>query len=125
MKLPQSARETLVEELDDFLAAYSGSPDAEGVVNLLVELLEGTADEYGIDDLLSGLEESGALDTPFAEVLEAEMSSNDEFEYTGEEIVSLFERICDVEWTDDDDFDGGDWEEDEEEDEEEEEEEEL
>jgi hypothetical protein len=39
------------------------------------------------------------------------MSSNDEFEYTGEELVSLLERICGIEWessTDDDDDDEDD-----------------
>jgi hypothetical protein len=54
------------------------------------------------------------------------MSSNDEFEYTGEEIISLLERLCGVEWIDTgDDLDFGDEADDEEEDEEEEEEEEA
>ena len=33
-----------------------------------------------------------------AETLEEEMGSNDEFEFTGEEIVSLIERMCGIEW---------------------------
>jgi len=36
------------------------------------------------------------------------MASNDEFEFTGEEIASLLERMCNIEWTDDDDFDDDD-----------------
>lgn len=124
MKLPESARDMLVEELDDFLAAYSGSPDAESVATYLVELLENVADDHTMDDIVPALEESGSLDMPLIEMLDAEMTSNDEFEYTGEEIVSLFERLCDIEWTADDDFDGGGWKDDEEEEEDEDAEEE-
>ena len=50
------------------------------------------------------------------------MSSNDEFEYTGEEIISLLERLCEIEWVESEDDEEDD---DDEEEEEEEEEEEL
>lgn len=101
--LPESLRETLVEELDEYLEAFSADPDAEAVVNYVVELLESFADEEGFDDLLIDLEEEGELDGPFVEVLESEMTSNDEFEFTGEEIASLLEKLCGIEWEPDDD----------------------
>lgn len=104
MQLPHSIREALVDELDEYLESYGSEPDSEAVAAYVIELLEAHADDQGFDDFVVDLEESGALDEPLQDVLETEMSSNDEFEYTGEEIVSLLERMCDIEWdTDADD----------------------
>jgi len=121
VQLPISIRDSLVDELDEMLDAYSTDPDTEAVVTYLLEQLEILADEAGIEDVLAALEEDASLEAPLPEVLESEMSSNDEFEFTGEEIVSLLERICAIEW-DEADSDDDEWEDDEEEDEDEEEE---
>lgn len=112
MQLPTSLRESLVEEIDEYLEAFSSDPEPEATVTFVIELLEAWADEEGYDDLLIELEESGALDEPLADALESEISSNDEFEFTGEEIVSLLETLCAIEWDEDDD-DGEDEDEDE------------
>lgn len=118
MQLPYTMRDSIVEDLDEYLEAVSASPDTEAIVGYVIELLESYAEEEGVDDVVAQLEEEGGLDGTLSETLEEEMSSNDEFEFTGEEIVSLLERICDIEWESDEE------DEDEEEDEEEEEEEE-
>lgn len=102
MQLPNSMRDALVDELDEYLGAFASDPDPEAVAAYVIELLETFADEEGLDDIVPSLEEGGALDGPLHDALETEMSSNDEFEYTGEEVVSLLERVCDIEW------DGGD-----------------
>lgn len=101
MQLPNALRDLLVQELDNYLEAYGEHPDAEAVAGYVVETIEGWADEEGWDELVSELEESGALDDSLAESLEAEMASNDEFEFTGEEICSLLEKMCEIEWDDD------------------------
>lgn len=98
VQLPISMRESLVEEVDEYLEAFSSEPDPEAVGGYVVELLENYADDEGIDDLIAGLEEQGELDGTLQDTLETEMSSNDEFEYTGEEIISLLERLCGIEW---------------------------
>lgn len=103
MQLPYSIRESFVDEMDEYLESYGSTPDSEAVAAYVIELLEGHAEEQGVDDIVVELEESGSLDEPLQDVLEQEMSSNDEFEYTGEEVVSLLERICDIEWESDDD----------------------
>ena len=123
MELPQSMRDNLVEELDDYLEAVS-KPEAETVTAYLIELLETYADDIGFDDIVGTLEEEGALDDSLSTTIEEEMESNDEFEFTGEEIASLLERLCNIEWADDDDEDAvpDDVDEDEDEDEEAEEE---
>lgn len=100
MELPQSMRDNLVEELDDYLDAVS-KPEAESVTAYLIEMLETFADDMGIDDIVGTLEEEGALDDSLTTTLEEEMESNDEFEYTGEEIASLLERLCNIEWIED------------------------
>ena len=121
MQLPISIRDSLVDELDEMLDAYSTDPDTEAVVTYLLEQLEILADEEGMEDVLQELEEHASLEAPLPEVLESEMSSNDEFEFTGEEIVSLLERICEIEW-EEEEGDEDELDEDEDEDEEEEEE---
>lgn len=121
MELPNSMRDHMVEDLDEYLDAVSAAPDAEAISNYVIELLETYAEDEGIDDVVAALEEAAALDSTLSETLEEEMSSNDEFEFTGEEILSLLERMCDIEWIegedDDEGTDGGDEEEDETEDE--------
>jgi len=107
VELPQSLRENLVEELDAYLEAI-GSPDAEQVTSYVIELLETAAEEHDLDDLVLNMEEEAELDDSLATVLEDEMESNDEFEYTGEEIASLLERMCNIEWSDFDDDDDDD-----------------
>lgn len=120
MQLPASIRETLVSEMEDYLGALSDHPDSEAVAAYLVEQLEALADDAGVDDVVTELEESGGLEVPLLEALEEEMSSNDEFEYTGEECVSLLERLGEIDWEEDDDDDFFDDDEDDEEDDEEE-----
>lgn len=122
MQLPNSMRDHMVDDLDEYLDAVSASPDTEAIASYVIELLETYAENQGIDDVLAALEEAAALDGTLSETLEEEMSSNDEFEYTGEEIVSLLERLCEIEWVE---GGGDDSDEEEEEEEEEEQEEEL
>lgn len=117
MQLPNSMRDKMVDDLDEYLEAVSASPDTEAIAAYVIELLETYAEDAGIDDIVALLEEETALDSGLSETIEEEMSSNDEFEYTGEEIISLVERLCEIEWVDGEDDDD-----DEDEDEEEEQE---
>lgn len=127
MQLPYSMRESLVDDVDEFLAAFASDPEPEQIANYVVEGLETFADEEGIEDIIATLQEEGELEASLQETLETEMTSNDEFEYTGEEVVSLLERLCGIEWEgdvdakdDDEDEDDDDEDDDEEEEEEEE-----
>jgi hypothetical protein len=119
VQLPNSMRDNMVDALDEYLEAVSASPDTEAIANYVIELLETYAENEGVDDVLASLEEAAALDGTLVETIEEEMSSNDEFEYTGEEIITLLERLCEIEWIESE----GDEEEEEEEDEEDDEEE--
>jgi hypothetical protein len=102
IQLPHEMRDTLVEQLDEYLDAQSAAPDGEVVAAYVVDLIGSVAEELKVDDadeVLVKMETSGELDASLLELLEEEFESNDEFEYTGEEIVSLVEKVCDVEWT--------------------------
>ncbi|MFZ5479897.1 MAG: hypothetical protein ACOZNI_24245 [Myxococcota bacterium] len=102
IQLPHEMRDSLVEQLDEYLDAQSTAPDGETVASFVVELIGTVAEELKLDDgdeVVLKLETSGELDASLLELLEEEFESNDEFEYTGEEIVSLVEKVCDVEWT--------------------------
>ncbi len=108
MQLPHEMRDTLVETLDEYLEAQTGNPEPESVASYVVELLGTVSEEMKVDDadeIVLKLESSGELDASLVEVLEEEFESNEDFEYTGEEIVSLVEKVCDVEWTTKDDED--------------------
>ncbi|MGC6513559.1 MAG: hypothetical protein ACON4N_03605 [Myxococcota bacterium] len=108
MELSKALREALVNNLETFLDALSDTPDPEMVATYVIDQLETYADERGIDDIVVELEESGALDGSLQDTLEEEMSSNADFEFTEEEVVSLLERVGDIEWVDHDDFDDED-----------------
>ena len=98
LELPSKLRDQLVESMDSFFNALGSSPEPEAVVNYTIELLEEYGDEAGIEDIVLTLEEAGSLDSSLASLLEDEVGSNAEFEATGEEVVSLLERVCGVEF---------------------------
>ncbi|MDP2305205.1 MAG: hypothetical protein Q8P18_04180 [Pseudomonadota bacterium] len=113
MQLPHEMRDTLVEQLDEYFDAQSGAPDGETVAAYVIELIGTVAEEMKLDDgveIILKLESSGEMEASLLELLEEEFESNDEFEYTGEEIVSLVEKVCEIEWTtkDEDDADEDD-----------------
>ena len=102
MQLPHGMRDALVEQLDEYFDAQSGSPDGETVASYVIELIGTVAEELKVEDgdeIILKLESSGEMEASLLELLEEEFESNDEFEYTGEEIVSLVEKVCEVEWT--------------------------
>jgi hypothetical protein len=89
------------------------------VAAYVIELIGTVAEEMKLDDgveIILKLESSGEMEASLLELLEEEFESNDEFEYTGEEIVSLLEKVCEVEWTTKDEDDAEDDEDDEDED---------
>lgn len=103
MQLPQSLREALVNDLEEFLSNLPDEPDSEMVATYIIEQLEVFADENAMDDIVVQLEESGELEGSLQDTLEEEMGSDD-FSYTEEECVSLLERVTQIEWTDDAEF---------------------
>ena len=102
MQLPHEMRDTLVEQLDEYLEAQTSNPEPEAVALHVIELILSVADELKLeetDELVLKLESSGELDASLVELLEEAFESDEDFEYTGDEIASLLEKVCDIEWT--------------------------
>ena len=108
MQLPHELRDTVVEQLDEYLESQNGTPDAEAVAAFVVDLLGTAADDLKIpdaDDIVLKLETSGELEASLLELLEEHFESSEDMEFTAEDILALIEKVCDVEWTTKDDED--------------------
>lgn len=113
LELPQGMRELLVERLDDLISELTDTSDMEAIAASIVSAITASAEdaEYDkSDELIAKMESSGELDASLVEVLEELLSVEDEFDFTGEELVSKLEKLCEVEWADledegDDDID--------------------
>ena len=117
MQLPHELRDTVVEQLDEYLESQNGTPDAEAVAAFVVDLLHTAAEDLKLeeaDDIIVKMETSGELDASLLELLEEHFESSEDLEFTAEDILALIEKVCDVEWTtkDDDDVEEDDEEDD-------------
>lgn len=113
MQLPHELRDTVVEQLDEYLETQNGTPDAEALAAFVVDLLGAAAEDLKIDDaddIVLKLETSGELEASLLELLEEHFESSEDTEIIAEDILSLIEKVCDVEWTtkDDEDVDDDD-----------------
>jgi hypothetical protein len=108
MQLPHELRDTVVEQLDEFLESQNGIPDAEALAAFVVDLLGTAAEDLKIDDaddIVLKLETSGELEASLLELLEEHFESSEDTEIAAEDVLSLIEKVCDVEWTTKDDED--------------------
>lgn len=108
MQLPHELRDTVVEQLDEYLESQNGTPDAEAVAAFVVDLLSTAAEDLKLpdaDDIVLKLETSGELEASLLELLEEHFESSEDMEFTAEDILALIEKVCDVEWTTKDDED--------------------
>lgn len=111
MQLPHELRDTVVEQLDEYLESQNGTPDAEAVAAFVVDLLGTAAEDLKLpdaDDIIVKMETSGELEASLLELLEEHFESSEDLEFTAEDILALIEKVCDVEWTTKDDDDAED-----------------
>ena len=101
MQLPSSVKDAILEELETYLDTVD-EPAVETVVQFVVDQLELAGDDLDLPDIIGDIEESGALDGPLADALTDALETEPEFVFTGDEIVSLFESLGAIEWTDED-----------------------
>jgi len=98
--LPASLREDLLEQLEQYIDALGEAPTGEAVAGFVVEYLETAAEELDIPDIIGDLEDAGALDGALLEVLGEEIDSADDFVFSAEDVLQVFERLCEVDWDD-------------------------
>ena len=105
MILPLSLRDNLITDTQNFIEAMGDHTDAESIAGFVIEQLEMYGEEAVLDDIIAGLEDQSDIDGALSEFLEDEISSNQELFLTGEEIITLIERVTLIEWVKDEDLD--------------------
>jgi hypothetical protein len=103
LELPKTMRDLLVEQLDEYCENLDSSSDTESIAESVIEHIEGVSQEVGGvngEEVLGQLEASGELEASMVEFLEDAFASEPAFIYAGEEIVTLLEKACEIEWID-------------------------
>ena len=101
MRFPHELRESLVLSVDDFFEMDNDDPDATTLASAIIQMLLAAAEDIDMeeDDLVGLIEDECELEDPLQQVLEEEFSKNDELELTGEDVVTLVEKLLGIEWT--------------------------
>ena len=103
--LPQEMRALLVEQLDEILEAAAGSLDPESLAQEIVDHIQAAGDECEVEaaeDIVAALETSGDLDASLSELLTEQLEQEDLDDLTGEDLVTMVEKVCEIEWSDED-----------------------
>jgi len=103
LELPNTMRDLLVEQLDEYCENLDSSFDTESIAESVIEHIEGVAQEVGGvngEEVLGQFEASGELEASLVEFLEDAFASDTTFIYSGEEIMTLLEKACELEWLD-------------------------
>ncbi len=104
--LPQEFQVLLVEQLDEYLEGAAGSTDAATVVRDLLVLLQTIADQCEVvvpsEGLVVYMESEAELDDGLFDLLLEELEEEDLEDVTGEDVLSLLEKIVEIEWVDED-----------------------
>ncbi len=104
--LPQEYRDLLEEQLDEYLEGAEDKDDAASMVQDIVELLQTAAVECEVDvqggDVVAYLETESELEDGLFDLLLEELEEEDLEDFTGEDLITLIEKIVEIEWVDED-----------------------
>ena len=104
--LPQEIQDLLIEQLDVYLEEAAGSSEAVAVVQDVLGLLQTIADESDFTvpggDIVVYMETEGELDDGLFDILLEELEEEDLEEFTGEDVLTLIEKIVEIQWVDED-----------------------
>lgn len=107
MKLPEQVRDTIILSLDEYLETINDQPDATELAEQTVQAIQNGAEEAGFEDfeeVILQIEDEMELEESLAETLEYEFQKADDLELSGEDLIGLIDRVCGLEWEDEDDF---------------------
>ncbi len=106
IELPQEYRDLLEEQIDEYLDDDSRSDDAATMVQDLVELLQRVADESEVEvqggDIVAYMENEGDLEDGLFDLLLEELEDEDLEDFSGGDLITLIEKIVEIEWNDGD-----------------------
>lgn len=104
--LPQEMRDMLVEQLDEYLEGIEDEVDPEDLAQYVVDSVCEAAQESEVeqaDDIIGLLENSGDLDASLLDMLTEQFEQHDLESIVAEDILGTLEKICEIEWGDEDD----------------------
>jgi len=107
MKLPAQVRDTIILSLDEYLETINDQPEPDQLAEQTVAAIAQGAEEADIEDyeeVILAIEEEQEMEESLVETLEYEFSKADDLELSGEDLIALIDRVCGLEWDDEDDF---------------------
>ena len=107
MKLPEQVRDIIILSLDEYLETINDQPEPDQLAEQTVAAIAAGAEEADVEDyeeLILAIEEEQEMEESLVETLEYEFSKADDLELSGEDLIGLIDRVCGLEWDDEDDF---------------------
>ena len=107
MKLPEQVRDIIILSLDEYLETINDQPEPDQLAEQTVAAIAVGAEEADVEDyeeLILAIEEEQEMEESLVETLEYEFSKADDLELSGEDLIGLIDRVCGLEWDDEDDF---------------------
>jgi len=106
IELPQEYRDLLEERLDEYLDSTDDTGDAAGMVQDLIELLQRVALECEVEipggDVVAHLENESELEDGLFDLLLEELEEENLEDFTGNNLLTLVEKIIEIDWVDQD-----------------------
>ena len=103
VELPYSLRVLLVEAINEYCERMDPGTDSDVIAEAVVEQLETVAEEISsvdAEDIIPSLEGTMENGHSLVIALSDHLESADQSELTGEELMALVEKFCEIEWTD-------------------------
>jgi len=104
--LPQDFRDLLAEQLDLYLESDAHGDDHATVVQDLLAKLQAVASEceleQGSGDIVFWLENEADLEDGLFDLLLEEIEDEDLEDFSGEDLVTLLEKLLEIQWADED-----------------------
>ena len=107
VKLPDQIRDTIILSLDEYLETVNDQPDAGELAEQTVEAISTGAEAAGMEDceeVVFQIEEEMEMKESLVETLEFEFQKADDLELSGEDLIGLVDRVCGLNWDNEDDF---------------------
>ena len=106
IELPQEFRDLLEEKLDEYLDTTDNTGGAASMVRDIVEHLQKVGEECEIEvpngDMIAYIETEGDLDDGLFDLLLEELEEEDLEDFTGDDLLTVMEKLVEIEWADGD-----------------------
>ena len=102
VELPYSLRVLLVEAINEYCERMDPGTDSDVIAEAVVEQLETVAEEISsvdAEDIIPSLEATMENGHSLVIALSDHLEATDQSELSGEELMALVEKFCEIEWT--------------------------